>query len=111
MSQIKDKWATQKTIKLTDPDSGKLCGEVQIEISFTDVQTANAKREEWIYEYQRWAGEWGDPQASLDPGKFSSKDGSVFKDSFAELEEKHPSDWEVLQDWAMTVTKVMILPS
>ncbi len=105
LKDMKDKFPALKTIKLTDPDTGKLSGEVHLEISYTDAQSANTTREDYIYEYQRWAGDWGDP-TPIDPGKYSSKDGSQFKNAFSDVVEEVPRDWDVVQDWATTITLV-----
>ncbi len=86
-----------------------------------DVEQASSIEEHRVYEYQRWQPVvlWGSDSPGhllpTDPGKYdfhlftflhsarwSTADGTIFGNSFTDVEPKLPEGWTVVSQWTTT---------
>lgn len=106
-----DSRCTNRKLKLIDPSSGKLQGEVDVEIELLTVNEAVSIQDHIIYEYQRWQPVvlWGSTKPGhffpTDPGKWSADNGKKFGEVIADVAPVIPVGWTVEKQWYTMATE------
>jgi hypothetical protein len=102
-----------KTIKLSNPDSGKPgVGEIEINVYMTTIGEAARHDQHICYEFQRCniVSEWGAESFThllpTDPGRYCSSTGQNFSMKFGEVTPEIPYGWEMEMNWRVVATTV-----
>jgi len=96
----------KKEVKLIRQDDGKFEGSLVVSIQVQTVEQAASFQEHYIYEFQRWKGDWGSLDCFLmtDPGRWSTLDGQKFQNEIDDIAPQVPPGWTVLREWMTGVT-------
>ena len=98
--------STTKSLKLKNPDTGKMRGDIEIEVCTKLAIDASNEEEHLVYEYQRWQAVigWGHSLLPGDPGRWSSANGTRFEKEFDNIVPDIPTGWVVMKAWSTVST-------
>ena len=96
----------RKEYKLIRQEDGSVEGSAIISIQVQTAEQASNLQEHYIYEFQRWKGEWGSIDCFIitDPGRWSTMDGKIFKNDIDDIAPPIPNGWTVLREWMTGTT-------